>query len=385
MRHTLVAVALAIGTAGPVVAQTGAVRADFSHWTEAALAHRPGTLSATTREVGAWPWDRLKPVVSQLRTRGTTRVLFGAAAMYLDLAFHVPRDERPVYPTRGQGVFSKDGRPVGTHGLDSQIWLARSFVVLALGRPDSGVTERDLASIWFRTVAAMFSQRLNFADLQPHLAEALVQIPDDPGLLFDAGCQAETLASPLIQATIWSRVPLGMRSTGAMGRAGAPVGVSRLRSEAERHYRAALVSVPDARETRVRLGRVLATTGRRDEAVRELSGAAQLEADPIVEYYNSLFLGDALTDARRFDEALSAFRHAASLFPAAGSPHLGISRVHSEQGRLDGARAALDELVQTQPDAAIGGDPRWHYDRCNGRNTPAMYTAFVERFSRDWP
>jgi tetratricopeptide (TPR) repeat protein len=166
-----------------------------------------------------------------------------------------------------------------------------------------------------------------------------------------------------------------------------PVGSGRakLLAEAEQRYRAALRMAPDGHETRVRLGRVLALTGRTGESVSELEAAAVKASDPVVNYYNWLFLGDVLTDLQRYDEAERALQRASALFDAAGSPELGLSRIHSERGNLRAARAAVEHLVTLRPDTAIAGDPRWHYDRCAGRDTAGAYDLYVARFRQLQP
>ena len=376
MRHSLPALTLALSGIATVAAQPAGERTDLTRWTAAVLAYQPGPISGTTREIGAWEWSRLKPVIDQVRSRGTPKVLLKGAAMYLDLAVQVPRDDRPIYPTSGLGVFSRDGRPVGTHGLDSQIWWGRVLVITALSRHQASEQQRELAITWFRTVTAVFSQRLNFADLQPHLSDAAHHLADEPGVLFDAGCAAETLASPLLQATIRSRLPQ---------RSPAPNSSLTFLRDAEKKYRAARQAMPDHRESHVRLGRVLSLMGRYDEALNELETAVRLHSDTVVDYFNWLFLGDVLTHTRRFDDAVAAFVRAGSLYPDAGAPQLGVSRVHSEEGNLSGARAALANLIRTRPEAALGADPRWHYDRCNGRNSDSVYQRFIERFKQEWP
>ena len=385
MTRALLALTLASSGVATIAAQTPAERTDLGRWTTAVLAHQPGTISETTREVGAWEWYRLKPVIDQVRARGTPKVLLKGAAMYLDLAVQITRDNRPIYPTSGLGVFAKDGRTVGTHGLDSQIWWGRVLVITALGRDRSSAHQRELAITWFRTVTAVFCQRLNFADLQPHLTDATKHLAEDPGVLFDAGCAAETLASPLLQATIRSRLPRGSSERDSSGGMTAQNNSSTFLRDAEKKYRAARQALPEHRETRVRLGRVLSLLGRYDEALSELQSAGRLHSDTIVDYFNWLFLGDVFTHTRRFDEAVAAFERARSLYPDAGAPQLGISHVHSEEGNLTAARAALAPLIRTWPEAAGGTDPRWHYDRCNGRNSQSMYQRFIDRFKQEWP
>jgi tetratricopeptide (TPR) repeat protein len=381
MRSAVVVLVLACIGGPAATAQTPPEDADLQRWTNAVLAHQPGMLMTSTREIGEWPWERLKPVVERLRSRGTAAGLLKGAGMYLDIAVNAPLDQRPVYPTKGRGVFSRDGRPLGLHELDSQIWWGRALVAMALDRPGSGERERELAVIWYRAVTAFLARRLNFADLHPHIEESVKRIPDHPGIQFDAGCAAETRASPIIQATIQSGLPQIATSDGSRsGRIPAGSGMAKLLAEAEQRYRAALRMAPDGHETRVRLGRVLALTGRTGESVSELEAAAVKASDPVVEYYNWLFLGDVLTDLRRYDEAEQALQRASALFDAAGSPELGLSRIHSERGDLRAARAAVEHLVELRPNTAIAGDPRWHYDRCAGRDTARAYDLYVARF-----
>ena len=378
-------IALALVLYPVPAAPQGRADEDFVRWRTAVLAHQPGTLSATTRALGEWPWSRLDPVIDRLRVRASSHDLLRAAALYLDLAIEVPLDQRPIYPTRGGGVFSRDGRPLTTHRLDSQIWTARHLVLLAITRAGSGEKERRLAHSWFRTVTAMLAQRLNFADLQPHLADTLKHMPDDPGLLFDAGCAAETLASPLIQATLGWREPESTLSSRLPSRP--PSGIaaanrpSAFLATAEKQYRAARARAPRDRETRVRLGRVLAELGRHTEALAELE-AADKEGSRMVQYYNHLFLGDVLTDLRRPDDARAAFERAAALYPA-GSPRLGISRLEAERGDITAARRALGLLAGTSGDDSIGDDPRWQYNRCIGRDAHAVYAAYVDSFRKE--
>lgn len=383
MSRTVIAVAAWI-VAANVYAIGGGLQApaDLSYWQGAVSTHKPGLLSDLDREVGAWPWDRARPVIEHSRLHGTSRELFLAAALYLDVAIHIPIENRPIYPSRGQAVLSRDGQPLATHRLDSQLWWARMFVETAIGRVGAGDHERQLALTWFRAVNAVLSERLNFADMGPNVTSALKYFPKAPGLLFDAGCISETLASPLFDHTRGLRGSIDWKAGGPPK----PVADTQrpLLMEAERRYRAVLEIVPDDRETRVRLGRILATTKRLDESRTLLASAAQGNTgNTALDYYNWLFLGDVLADLHRFDDALAAFARAASIFPAAASPHLGISRVHAAVGRLPAARTAIQTLLAVPESDAIGADPRWHYDRCNGRNVQRVYESYVQRFRQE--
>jgi hypothetical protein len=365
-------------------ATSDSVVADVQQWRAAVLAHQPGTLPATTRAIGEWTWDRLEPVLRRLKSQANGKELLRGAALYLDLAVHLPLAERPVYPTRGDGVYSEDGRALTTHRLDSQIWTARTLVLAALARGGGAEADRGLARGWFRAVTAILAHRLAFADLEPHLAESRTQLPEDPGLLFDVGCAAETLASPLIQATFRSArpaSPLAARLAGSAGAGGGPHQATLL-AAAETHYRAVLERDPHSRETRVRLGRVLAIRHQNPEALRELQAAARQPGPGIVEYYNWLFLGDVLLRLQRLEDADLAFTRAAALYPDAASARLGISRVHAERGELSRARGALDRMLRARPGSTLDDDPRFLYDRCSGRDPAAVYAEYVEHFRR---
>lgn len=352
----------------PAHAQPHALREDLATWERVIGAHEPGTLSREGREIGAWPWTRLKPVLDGVRLRASRTVLLKAASFYLDLAVIVPLDQRPVYPTEGGGTLGKDGQPIGAHTMDSQIRWGRHLVTMALDRFGAGDAEKELASTWLRTVTALFARKLNLADLHPHLTEALRVLPKDAGLIYESGCALETSATPMIQATLRTGRSLSQNRP------------SVLLSQAESRYRLALRDRPGDREIHVRLGRVLTLRGRHEDAEAALRQAAGLRSDSTVEYYYWLILGDVLTKRTRWDEAATAYRRAAALYPEATGPHLGISRLYSDKGQPAAARRALEPLFSLPPDTAANGDPRWQYDRCTGRNTKDVYDRYVERF-----
>ena len=53
------------------------------------------------------------------------------------------------------------------------------------------------------------------------------------------------------------------------------------------------------------------------------------------------------------------------------------------RGRLASARSAIQVLLAVPETDALGADPRWHYDRCNGRNVQRVYESYVQRFQRE--
>jgi hypothetical protein len=347
-------------------------------WKEAVQEHRPRELSEPTRSVAMWPWTKLEPVLRRVTAEADPLLLLQGAAMYLDISLLIPLDMRPVYPTEGRSLVGEDGRVEGVQHLDSQIWWGRHLVGVVVERRSISPAERALSVAWFRAVTAQLASQLSLANLTPHLAEGVRRFPDDPGMLFDAGCMEETFASPLIQATAAAHeakrasVPRNEYSLPYVSSA------ERHLREAERRLRQALQIDPSAAETRARLGRVVARRGRLAEAIGDLENVARSADDAAVRYYALLFLGEARSGTQRHQPAIEAFTEAAALFPRARAPHLGISRVHSNRGDLDSARAALAPVLgASRKTTDASDDPWWVYDRCAGRDVGRAYETLT--------
>lgn len=347
--------------------------ADARTWQAAVVQHAPGALPPATVDVAHWPWERLSPVLDYVKKAATPDVLVRAAVMYLDIAVGIPERERPVYPTGAHALQAQDGRPLYDVPLDSQFWYARWLAARALQRSSIQPDLRELALSWFRAGAAAYARNLQLADLEPHVREALRLFPDDPGVLFDAGCHAETLAAPAIDVARQSQIASARGPRPLMR----PMSAAEHLGVAERHYRASLAIDPSNVEARVRLGRVLARRQRVEEAVQELERATASAEDRTVSYYAWLYLGRGRADLRRYDEALEAFGQAARRVPTAPSPHIGISRVHSARGDLNAARAALLRAFDQIADDHLERDPYWQYDHCAGRDAERIYQAFI--------
>lgn len=379
MPRRLVAILL-LPTAS-VFAQPSPIETEVAAWTRAVREHQPGTMDAHARGVAALPWARLKPVHEEILRQGNTIVLLKGAALLLDIAAHVPADERPQISGLGTATVAEDGEPRGTTSLDAHVWWGRRLidrVVLSpRGAPDEEI--RTHAVAWYRTVTAILAADYNLADLQPHIARSLALFPDEAGVLFDAGCYAETFASPMMQAAVvhGDARPSQAKATDmlqAYRRSS-----SRLLGEAETRFRRSVEGNPELTEARVRLGRVLTRQGRVDEAAVELKKAVTMPASSEVKYYALLFLGRAMEASNDAQAAADAFRSAAVLFPNAQSPHLAISRLAADGGDARAARDAVDRVLRNPENEADRFDPWWLYHRCTGRDANVIYEAFSQR------
>jgi tetratricopeptide (TPR) repeat protein len=229
-----------------------------------------------------------------------------------------------------------------------------------------------------RSVAAW---RWNLADLDPHVRKSVALFPDDAGILFDAGCYAETYASPVMQATL-SRATVDERPSRARAMdllrryAGSP---ARLLADAERYFREAVRHDSGFTEARVRLGRVLTVRNRANDAIRELEQAVRMPGDATLRYYAWLFYGEALERAGRGAEAMRAYRSAERLFPGAQSPQLAISHLAGEREDRSTAAAAVERVLSADINAERHFDPWWMYHRASGRDVKEIYESLTAR------
>lgn len=151
-------------------------------------------------------------------------------------------------------------------------------------------------------------------------------------------------------------------------------GQMRLETAVEK-YRAALRANPRLVEARLRLGRVLARLGQRDEAITHLEGALRDAMDTELVYLATLFLGQAREEAARPDRALEHFRAAFTLVPTARSAGLALSRLLIVTGRRDEASEVARRMVAVAESAA--SDPLQQYVR--GQLTSADARAALLR------
>jgi hypothetical protein len=380
-RLGLVAVLMAAGLAVPADGRAPQpVVPDTKVWLDAVARHEPGTLDVHAEIVGAWPWERLNPVLRALRDRLPVELGLRAAMLYLDLAVHLDLARRPQYPTEGGVVQIEDGRVLGVSQPDSQMWWARRILLLG-GRPPRDGRAADVIA-WYRGATAMLASDISLSDLEPHVYDALQAYPNAPGILFDVGCVAETFASVRVQAVVQADTRGGPARS--VRRSGIARTLDENLTEAERYFRRAVEQDRTFMEARVRLGRVLTLRGRGGEARRELEAAAAMSGPPDVHYLAELFRGHALELRRDFGAAEGAYARAAARFPAAQSAALALSAARMERGDAAGARAALGSLWKQRAGVRANrhDDPWWHYHRCAGRASEEIYRDLASRIRR---
>jgi Flp pilus assembly protein TadD len=130
-------------------------------------------------------------------------------------------------------------------------------------------------------------------------------------------------------------------------------------------------------EARMRLGHVLAQRGRRAEALTELRAANSASGEPLVSYYAALLIGREETDV---DPARAAFQRAATLYPRAQSPRLGLSEIQMRAGNLQAATQELEPIWTAGGSASRDDDPWPSYFTAAGRRGRSLLDAISKTF-----
>jgi tetratricopeptide (TPR) repeat protein len=384
-------------------------------WVDAVRTHEPGELDEAVRTIATWPrpdFERAIPYIEALlallknptlrpntyRVRfsdsdlkamvglvsrpskgGPSTFLRRAVVLHTDAvilagnaeAFRVAAGRRPTTRTVGSMrqrvvVRAPDARYEGVE-YGSLHWdLARRLV-------DEIVRERpsDLfGSEWYRATAAYFAAHHLFAEAQPHLEHARRVLPGNARILSSSGCLYESLSAPPTQHFVRSTVlPGGMifdvPSEGAS------------RRRAESYFRGALEFDPNLFDVRVRLGRVLASSDRQNEARIELRRASVDAPEATTRFYAALFTGHIEQTAGRREAAVEAYQQAAALFPRAPSVLMSLVSVASGDRRDGAITTLLASISEDVDDPSI--DPWVDYYRCEGRLADDLLNAIRQR------
>jgi tetratricopeptide (TPR) repeat protein len=119
--------------------------------------------------------------------------------------------------------------------------------------------------------------------------------------------------------------------------------------EAIRHYREALLLMPDLAEAHGELAIALAGQGRTDEAVRHYREAIQIRPDYPEAHYN---LANALLRVGQMDKAVRHYREALRLKPDYAEAHSNLAIALGSQGQMDEALRHCREALRIKPDFA---------------------------------
>jgi tetratricopeptide (TPR) repeat protein len=302
------------------------------------------------------PADDARVVAAQ------NRLLKRGAALHTTIALNRsdstnPRPSNPFAATRDGVIEFADGRQVGIDRGVNQWRFTRSLLDLVEPTPASDSAVRD----WYRASSALLLRNLQLQI--NHTERALRLFPDDPVMLTLGGSVYEALASAQVQAFVKSAT-LPRDIVLRVGSPRAELG------RAEPLLRRAVSIDARAYEARVRLGRVLSLRERHADALSELR-RLDPSAPPLLQYYASLFIGDAAEALGRADDARVEYERAAQLYPLAQAPRFALSQLASATGDATHAADALERLL-SKPDPSPEDDPFWTYYTSAGRDADAL-------------
>ena len=250
--------------------------------------------------------------------------------------------------------------------------------------------------LWYQTTASILQRWNDYYELEPHLARARGRFPRDAVLLMYDGTVHENLAEPRIQ-NVHDPQEIGDRNGPPVPclRLGCPpTSSSRPKKPwfatpavewrtAQALFEQSLKLDPNLAEARIRLARVLALQDQHEAAVTHLRQVLTESASlprPL-RYLSLLFLGREQWTLQRREEAEIAYRDAASLYPGAQSPQLGLSQLAHHRGDRDRALAHLT-ILETTPALDERDDPWWTYNRVHVPDAVELMTLLIERLSQ---
>jgi tetratricopeptide (TPR) repeat protein len=266
------------------------------------------------------------------------------------------RSSSPLLASQGFAIL-RDGQVVGESGADWNWTFARALLdVLLEAAPND--ESRAFTGEWYHAVASFLLAQGTHGELRMHLARAAEVVPDDPRMVFDSACLAETLGLPMYQAV--RDDPVNRRS----GTVSIP-SEGKTNAEAERLFRRTLALDPSVAEARVRLARLLDLKGLHEEAASEIARALASPLDRPVAFYAHLVGGRVAQALGRPEDAVGHYAAAAALYPDAQSALLGASQAAILAGRTGDAREFAARLGERS--ARFGADPWRQYYLGAGR------------------
>jgi len=251
--------------------------------------------------------------------------------------------------------------------------VARQLMDLVAGpgstKPAPGAD--DMVRRWYVATSAWL-QLWGHHD-NDHIGRGREIFPDDADLAMLAGAQHEAYAASAVQTAVRAAVlPTGVR-----------LDVRSERDElkdAERLLRRATELKPEFAEAQIRLGHILSLTGRDMEAADHLRKGLDATDEKLLRYYGSLFLGAAEEKLGHTAASQASYEAAASLFPSAQSPLLGLSELAHRAVHRDEALLDMEKVYSLGSSSNLDADPWWHYTYLQGRNADALLESLQQPF-----
>ena len=303
-------------------------------------------------------------------------ILKRGALLHTDIAFRADPVVTFSSDTRYQflqktSVNTSDGRESGmSHAID-HLEMARRLLDIVTADPRKDLDtypERDaMVREWYRATLGLLQEARSLDIRHKTVSTELLQ--DDDEVLFLAGAMHETLASPSFQRGVATRSIRGVTF----------VETERTElSRAEDLFRRALKLNPGHVEARVRLGQGLAQRGQTAEALTELRTASGAARDPLVSYYAALLIGREEADV---EAARAAFQRAATLYPRAQSPRIGLSEIGMRSGNRRAAVEEIETMWAAGASASRDDDPWSSYFTAAGRGGSSRLDTINAAFS----
>jgi hypothetical protein len=294
-------------------------------------------------------------------------ILRRGAMLHMDIALYVretaPFQRREFTLTR-HSTDVKDGQTIDVANNTLHWRYARILLDATAPRAAGDPWVRQ----WYLATTRWMAHHRFWSDELEHARHATDLFASDARFLFERGVVHEVFSMAGLQAA----------------REDSPILVEPARAEldrAETLLRSAVTLDPSFPEGRLHHGRVLDALGRHREAEAELRQAAADLDDRVLTYYANLFLGHSEGALGDREAATARFERAATAFPFAQSPLLGLSQLARRADDGAAAKTALERLFALHsPHGGPDDDPWWEYDRAHGRDADAMVAALRQPF-----
>ena len=317
---------------------------------------------------------RLKLIAQQVvNAGGENRILKRGATLHAEIAALGPATPGPDSARQPRSdsimLFLADGQQTGVDDASVQWEMGRRLLDKVKPKDsrklgsDPGADET--VRLWY-LASNIYMQSAEQVDAW-HVDRAVQLFPQDPEILFVAGCAREMFSGPQIQSVLLSTT-LSRDLFNLYGDEGEEL------RRAEKFYRESLERDSNRAEARIRLGRVLNRRGRHQDAIVELRRATMATKNTLLLYYGNLFLGDAADALGLSEEARRAYERAGELFELAQSPRLAISAMAARAGNRSGALAPI-EAVLSRDQPVTADDPWWSYYTSQTRDLEGVWTA----------